>query len=255
MPNRIRRRRLLNPVVWTPPITNGLLRNFDGATPYGLYTDTAATTPLVSSGQTVGTWRDWITGRNLTATGGGQPTWVANLQNGLGGVQFNGSSNVLLGSDADLPAGIATRTAFFVVNWRSLPTGWGGFSYGTTSTSLGVWGLVKGSSGTSPAHAASVQGWGTDYTSSYAITANVPIIYGATLRATTNIHHFVNGNALNNQATVFNTVLNQFRVGAETASSSFQPINAYQILFYNRAFTDGEMFQTMQGLNTRWRVY
>jgi hypothetical protein len=233
------------------PVKTGLIRNFDASTAVGLYTDNG-TTPVSSSGQAVYLWTDKASGYNATqATSTLRPVWTANLRNGLGGVAFDGVDDVMTAADTGMVTGTSDRTGFFVVEFRSITfsgSQFGGWSYGTTGTANQTWGMVISNN-----KKATVQGWVNDYESTYNISASTPFVYAAK-NDTSTVYHFVNNVSKGTNAHGLNTVLQNLRIGAETNIAAWKPINAYQILFYNRALTSQEITDVQVYLMSKWGI-
>jgi hypothetical protein len=154
-------------------------------------------------------------------------------------------------ADTGMVTGNSDRTGFFVVEFRSITfsgSQFGGWSYGTTGTANQVWGMVISSN-----KKATIQGWVTDYESTYAISASTPFVYAAK-NDTSTVYHFVNNVSKGTNAHGLNTVLQNLRIGAETNTTASKPINAYQILFYNRALTSQETTDVQVYLMSKWGI-
>lgn len=109
--------------------------------PFGLYKDTACTTPATASGDSIAAWRDELSGSGLTviqATSGARPTLY--LVNGKPVERFDGVDDVLTRSDAFAPSGTALYVAVAKCATASFSSGQYAsiFHYGTNSTGSAV---------------------------------------------------------------------------------------------------------------------
>lgn len=193
----------------------------------------STSSPIATDGTAVATWTNQAnSGQNAgQSTSSARPVWRSPI-NGINGVpviQFDGISNILTGSDAGFPSGAASRTAYWVSRYRSLNANWGGWSYGATGSSNAVFGQVKTNT-----NYAAVQGWATDYPSSYLIAANTVYVHSAVLSGTS-LTQFVNGTSVYSGTSSLNTTLANFRIGAEQNASAFQPVDVMEILLYSTA--------------------
>lgn len=212
----------------------------------------ATSSAITADSTAVATWVNQSgSGQNATqSTSGSRPVWRngSNGINGLPVIQFNGSSSVMTGSDTGFPSGSQPRTVYWIARYRTLNAGWGGWSYGVTGASNVVFGMVKSSSASG--NYASIQGWVNDYPSSYAITANTTFVHSAVLNGTS-LTQFINGTSVYSGTSSHSTTLSNFRIGAETNSSSFQAIDVLEILLYNAAHTSTERSSVEAYLKTR----
>jgi hypothetical protein len=232
------------------PVTAGLLRNFDASVMANVFTGTTnRTTPVTASGQAASCWADLASSLDATQSiATTRPVWTANLRNGLGGLQFDGTDDWMTGADTGMTTGSGNRTAFFVVEWRTVTGTFGGWSYGVNASSQ-TWGQTK-----TNFSVIGVQTWVTDYNSTYPIVASTPFVYAAKVD-TLNIYHFVNNVAKGSAGYGSSTTLQNLRIGSErNALAPFQPMNAYQILFYNRALTTQETTDVQTYLMNKWGI-
>ena len=103
---------------FTPNDLENCVLWLDGADLSTLYQDSAGTTPVTATGQSVGFWRDKsVTKNNATqSTVGNQPTITFNGLNGLSVLNFNGANtNYLSLTPTSPPAGSSTLTLFVVL--------------------------------------------------------------------------------------------------------------------------------------------
>lgn len=232
------------------PVTSGLIRNFDASVMANVFTGTAdRTTPVTASGQTASCWADLASSLDATQSiATTRPVWTANLRNGLGGLQFDGTDDWMTSADTGMTTGNGNRTGFFVVEWRTVAATFGGWSYGVNASSQ-TWGQTK-----TNFSLIGVQTWVTDYNSTYPIVASTPFVYAAKVD-TSNVFHYVNNVSRGSSAYSSNTTLQNLRIGSEqNGSSPFQPMNAYQILFYNRALTTQETTDVQTYLMAKWGI-
>jgi hypothetical protein len=196
-------------------------------------------------------WQDLSTnGLNLSqATLSAQPLFKPTGLNGLPGVMFDGVDDLLTGMDGALPLGTSARTVVLVVKWNQFVSSFGGLSWGANSSNF-TFGLVKWS-GTSPN--AGVQGWGTDYQSSYAIQAGTAFLWVITLSGGVLNQRINRSNVMFNTSAVLNTVSANFRMGAETNTSGFQAFTVSELLVYNRLLSGSEITQ-LETYASRWGV-
>ena len=196
-------------------------------------------------------WQDRSTnGQNLSqATLSAQPLFKPTGLNGLPGVMFDGVDDLLTGVDGALPLGTSARTVVLVVKWNQFVSSYGGLSWGANSSNF-TFGLVKWS-GTSPN--AGVQGWGTDYQSSYAIQAGTAFLWVITLSGGVLNQRINRSNVMFNTSAVLNTVSANFRMGAETNTSGFQALTVSELLVYNRLLSGSEITQ-LETYASRWGV-
>lgn len=196
-------------------------------------------------------WQDLSTnGQNLSqATLSAQPLFKPTGLNGLPGVMFDGVDDLLTGVDSALPLGTSARTVVLVVKWNQFVSSYGGLSWGANSSNF-TFGLVKWS-GTSPN--AGVQGWGTDYQSSYAIQAGTAFLWVITLSGGVLNQRINRSNVMFNTSAVLNTVSANFRMGAETNTSGFQAFTVSELVVYNRLLSGSEITQ-IETYASRWGV-
>ena len=196
-------------------------------------------------------WQDLsINGQNLSqATLSAQPLFKPTGLNGLPGVMFDGVDDLLTGVDSALPLGTSARTVVLVLKWNQFVSSYGGLSWGANSSNS-TFGLVKWN-GTSPN--AGVQGWGTDYQSSFAIPLGTAFLWVVTLSGGVLNQRINRSSVMFNAPAVLNTVSSNLRIGAETNTSGFQAFTVSELLVYNRLLSGSEITQ-METYASRWGV-
>ena len=194
------------PLVYAPTLW------LDASKTSTLWQDTAGTTPVTAAGNPVARIDDQSGGgRNMTqSTSSKRPVWGNVTRNGRGGLSFDGVDDNLLGSDTGLPSGTSDRTAFAVHAYPSLTNNWGGFSYGTTGVANQMFGIVKSDNG-APSQKAAVQGWSTDYKTTYTVTAGVVYQHTARLASGTLTQNIAKVQVFSG-ASSLNTVLSSTRL-------------------------------------------
>lgn len=195
-------------------------------------------------------WQDLVTTSRTIAqnTTTAQPLYNPTAVNGLPGITFDGASTVMTGPDTGLPMGTSDRTVMMVVRWNSLVNSFGGVSWGTNSANA-TFGLVKWSG--SPANAA-VQGWVTDYQTSYQIQAGTPFLWVVTLGSSI-ITQRINRQQVQISSSSLNTVSGNVRLGAETNTSGYQALTLCEMIVFNRVLTSAEINQ-LETYGARWGV-
>lgn len=230
----------------TVPATSNLamwLRADTGLTKRGGGSATALNDPIQG-------WQDLVTpSRTITqSTNAAQPVYNPSAVNSLPAVTFDGVANVMTGPDSGLPMGNSDRTVMMVVRWNSMVNAFGGVSYGTNSANA-TFGLVKWSG--SQANAA-VQGWATDYQTSYQIQPGTPFLWVVTLNNTI-ITQRINRQQVHISSTSINTLSGNLRLGAETNTSGFQSLTLCEMIIFNRLLSSTELTQ-LETYAARWGV-
>ena len=195
-------------------------------------------------------WQDLVgTSRTIVQnTNTAQPLYNPTAVNGMPGITFDGVSTVMTGPDTGLPMGTSDRTVMLVARWNSFVSAFGGVSWGTNSANA-TFGLVKWSG--SPANAA-VQGWVTDYQSSYQIQSGTPFLWVVTLSSSV-VTQRINRQQVQISSSSLNTVSGNVRLGAETNTSGYQALTLCEMIVFNRALNSTEITQ-LETYGAHWGV-
>lgn len=175
------------------------------------------------------------------------PTWKTQTNCKINGcLSFDGTNDVVTGSDSSFPSGSNARTFTFWMNPSSLPTTDTSavvFRYGTATTNqVSIIGLTN-SGGT---HAIRFAGWGNDFDTTYTAQVGTWIHIAASHDGTTT-KIYINGQ-LRNSSTSFsawNTTLSgTYYIGSNNGGDFFNG-NIDEVKLYNAALTQDQVLIDM----------
>ncbi len=209
----------------------------------------------VAVGGRVAWWND-LSGRGNHLEGQGDPQAGTSGPNDRPAVLFDGTGDRLerVSDLAALPAGVADRSLFAVVQYRD--TGFGGIAYGSTTEGAScavagnrTFGLVVDPSGD-----LTIQTWCTDLRSTFPGTNAGWISHSAVVQDSL-LHHYSDGELIDLRAHTFATDgEGSLVMGAEIDNNPHLPMDVAALLVYDRALSEPERLRIETYLQTKYLV-